>query len=93
MPVQLALLLFGLVNGGLVLRALEVGVWALPLAAIVGKPLGILAGTGVATAIGFHLHRRIGWRDLVVASLVASSGFTMALFMASPRSPPGRRSP
>lgn len=89
-PVQLALLLFGLVNGGLPLRALEVGVWALPLAAIVGKPLGILAATGVATAIGFHLHRRIGWRDLVVASLVASSGFTMALFMASAALAPGQ---
>jgi NhaA family Na+:H+ antiporter len=89
-PMHVALLLFGLVNGGVVLRAVEAGAWILPLAAIVGKPLGILAATEVAVAFGFHLHRRVGWRELVVASLLASSGFTIALFMASAALAPGQ---
>jgi NhaA family Na+:H+ antiporter len=89
-PMHVALLLFGLVNGGVVLRALEVGAWAVPIAALVGKPLGILLAAATAVAVGFHLPRRVGWRELLVASLIASSGFTVALFMASAGLAPGQ---
>lgn len=89
-PMHVALLLFGLVNGGVVLRALEVGAWAVPIAALVGKPLGILLAAAAAVAVGFHLPRRVGWRELLVASMIASSGFTVALFMASAGLAPGQ---
>jgi len=81
--VQVVLFLFGLVNGGVLIRGYDTGTWALLLAALVGRPVGILALVGLAVAAGWHLPRGLGWRPLVVAALAASSGFTFALFFAS----------
>jgi NhaA family Na+:H+ antiporter len=81
--VQIVLFFFGLVNGGVLLRGYDTGTWALLLAALVGRPLGILAAVALAVAAGWHLPKRLGWRQLVVAALAASSGFTFALFFAA----------
>jgi Na+:H+ antiporter, NhaA family len=81
--VQGVLFLFGLVNGGVMLRGYDTGTWALLLAALVGRPLGILVTVRAAVAAGWHLPRRLGWRQLVVAALASSSGFTFALFFAT----------
>ncbi len=81
--VQIVLFFFGLVNGGVLLRGYDTGTWALLLAALVGRPLGILTAVGLAVAAGWHLPKRLGWRQLVVAALAASSGFTFALFFAA----------
>ena len=51
-PAQVALFFFGLVNAGVPLGALEAGAWALPIAVIVGKPLGILVGSRPGAARG-----------------------------------------
>lgn len=89
-PAQAALFLFGLVNAGVPLQALEAGTWALPAANLSGKPLGLLIGIAIAVAAGFHLPRRVGWRELLVAALVAASGFTVALFVANGAMGPGQ---
>jgi NhaA family Na+:H+ antiporter len=89
-PMHVALFLFGLVNGGVLVRALEPSVWALPIAALVGKPLGMFAAVILALAAGFHLPHRVGWRELLVAGILASSGFTIGLFMASAMLAPGQ---
>jgi Na+:H+ antiporter, NhaA family len=81
--VQGILFLFGLVNGGVLLRGYDTGTWALLLAALVGRPLGILTAVGAAVAAGWHLPRGLGWRQLLVAALASSSGFTFALFFAT----------
>jgi Na+:H+ antiporter, NhaA family len=81
--VQGILFLFGLVNAGVVLRGYDTGTWAILAASLVGRPLGMLAAVGLAVAAGLHLPRRIGWRELVVIALAASSGFTFALFFAT----------
>jgi NhaA family Na+:H+ antiporter len=81
--VQVVLFFFGLVNGGVMIRGYDTGTWALLLAALVGRPIGIVAIVGLAVAAGWHLPRGLGWRQLVVAALAASSGFTFALFFAS----------
>jgi Na+:H+ antiporter, NhaA family len=81
--VQGILFLFGLVNGGVLLRGYDTGTWALLLGALVGRPLGILTAVGAAVAAGWHLPRGLGWRQLVVAALASSSGFTFALFFAT----------
>ncbi len=81
--VQAILFLFGLVNAGVLLRGYDTGTWAMLAAALVGRPLGILASVALAVAAGWHLPRRLGWRQLVVAAFAASSGFTFALFFAS----------
>jgi len=80
--VQVTLFLFGLVNGGVLLRGYDTGTWAVLSAALIGRPLGIVLAVGLALAAGFHLPRRIGWRDLVIVACATSSGFTLALFFA-----------
>ena len=81
--VQGILFLFGLVNGGVLLRGYDTGTWALLLGALVGRPIGILTAVRAAVAAGWHLPRGLGWRQLVVAALASSSGFTFALFFAT----------
>jgi NhaA family Na+:H+ antiporter len=81
--VQVILFFFGLVNGGVLLRGYDTGTWALLLGALVGRPLGILTAVGAAVAAGWHLPRGLGWRQLLVAALASSSGFTFALFFAT----------
>jgi Na+:H+ antiporter, NhaA family len=81
--VQAVLFMFGLVNAGVILHHYGTGTWALLTAALVGRPLGILAAVGLAVAVGFRLPRHIGWRELVVISIATTSGFTFALFFAT----------
>ena len=87
--VQAILFLFGLVNAGVILRGYDTGTWAVLAAALVGRPIGMLAAVGLACAAGLHLPRRLGWRELVVVTLTMSSGFTIALFFATGVVAPG----
>jgi NhaA family Na+:H+ antiporter len=80
---QLILFLFGLVNAGVILKAYDTGTWAILLASLIGRPLGILVGVGLGVALGLHLPRRVGIRELIVIALATSSGFTFALFLAT----------
>ena len=89
-PAQVALFCFGLVNAGVPLSALEAGVWSLPLAALVGKPLGLLAGVTLGAALGLHLPRGVHWRDMVPLGFISAAGFTMALFFATATLGPGQ---
>jgi NhaA family Na+:H+ antiporter len=89
-PAQVALFFFGVVNAGVPLNALEAGTWGVPIAVIVGKPLGILMAAGVALAAGLHLPRRVGWRELVVVGFAAAIGFSVGLFFCAALLPPGQ---
>jgi NhaA family Na+:H+ antiporter len=82
-PAQVALFFFGLVNAGVPLRALEQGTWGLPIAVIVGKPIGVLLAAGVAVAVGLHLPQRVGWRELTVVGFIAAIGFSIGLFFTA----------
>ena len=88
-PVQLVLFLFALVNAGVPLQASGVGTWAVLIAILGGKPIGITLAVGVAIAAGLHLPQRVVWRDLVVIGCAAAIGFTVALFFATAAFPPG----
>jgi Na+/H+ antiporter NhaA len=88
-PVQAVLLLFGVIAAGVPIRALDWGTLGLPLATLVGKPMGLVLRVAVASAIGLHLPFRMGWRDVFVIGLVASVGFTVALFFATAAVGPG----
>jgi Na+/H+ antiporter NhaA len=59
------------------------------LAALVGRPAGILASIALAVAAGLRLPNRLHWRELVVVALAASAGFTFALFFAASVIPAG----
>jgi NhaA family Na+:H+ antiporter len=89
-PAQITLFFFGLVNAGVRFQSLEAGTWALPIAVIAGKPIGVLVGSGLALAGGLHLPRVVGWRELLVVGLIASIGFSMALFFTAAFLPPGQ---
>jgi NhaA family Na+:H+ antiporter len=89
-PVQVALFFFGLVNAGVPVHALEAGTWGLPIAVIIGKPIGVLVGAGVALAAGLHLPHRVGWKELIVTGFIAAIGFTIGLFFCTALLPPGQ---
>ena len=86
---QVAVFLFALVNAGVLLKDYDTGTWAVLTAALVGRPLGILAAVALAHAAGLRVPRGMTWQHLVVIALAASSGFTMALFFATGLLPPG----
>lgn len=88
-PMQAILFLFGLVNGGVLLRGVGTGTWAVLGGALVGRPAGILAATAVAVAAGLRLPSRLGWREIVVVAFAAAPGFTFALFFAAAVVPAG----
>jgi NhaA family Na+:H+ antiporter len=87
--VQVVLFLFGLVNAGVPLRGWDAGTWAVLIAVLVGRPVGILTAVGLAEAAGLPLPSRIAWRQIFVVALASSSGFTFALFFASSLLPVG----
>lgn len=81
--VQLVLLMFGLVNAGVILKGYDTATWAMLAAAIIGRPLGMIAAVALAVAIGIRLPHRIGTRELIIVALATSTGFTFALFFAT----------
>lgn len=82
-PVQAVLFLFALVNAGVLVTAVGGGTWAVLLAMLAGKPLGITLSVAVAAAAGLRLPSQVGWKDLLVIGFAASIGFTVALFFAT----------
>ena len=87
--VQVVLLFYGLVNGGVVIGGEMPGAWAVLLAALVGRPMGIIASIALGMAAGLGLPARLHWRELMVVSLATSGGFTFALFVAASVIPGG----
>ena len=86
---QVALFLFGLVNGGVMLRHADTGTWAVLLAAVVGRPLGAMGAIALAIPAGFTLPPHLHWKDLVIVALATTSGFTFSLFLKSATLPIG----
>lgn len=86
---QVALFLFGLVNAGVILKHVDTGTWAVVVAAVIGRPLGVIAVLALAVGAGLHLPRRMHWKDVIVMALATTSGFTFALFLASAALPIG----
>jgi NhaA family Na+:H+ antiporter len=83
-PVHVVVFLFGLVNAGVQLQGWDAtGTWAVMLATLGGRPLGILVGVAGGLAAGLHLSARIGWRELLVVAFAASIGFAFSLLVAT----------
>jgi NhaA family Na+:H+ antiporter len=89
-PAQIALFFFGLVNAGVPFGALEIGTWGLPIAVIVGKPVGVLVGAAAAMAIGLRMPARVTWPALGIGGLIVAAGFSVGLFFTSALLPPGQ---
>jgi NhaA family Na+:H+ antiporter len=82
-PAQVVLLLFTLINAGVMFHGFGPGTWAVMIAALAGKPLGVLLAVGVAIALGLRLPYGVGWRDVVFVAFASSMGLTFALFFAT----------
>jgi NhaA family Na+:H+ antiporter len=87
--VQVILFFFGLVNAGVPLASVGTGTWVVLVALLIGKPLGILAATAVASLAGLRRPPGITWPDLVVIGIAAAIGFTVSLFFATAAFPNG----
>ena len=87
--VQVALLLFGLVNAGVMLSGYGEGTWATLAASIAGRTLGIMVTVAVSVGLGLHLPGHLRWRDVTVVAFAASIGFTFTLFFATALYPAG----
>jgi NhaA family Na+:H+ antiporter len=89
--------LFALANAGVDLSRTAIAEAAgsavaigIALGLLVGKPLGIAAGSFIATRTGLgRLPDDVGWGDLAGMGMTAGIGFTVALFIAELAFPPG----
>ena len=88
-PVQLVLFAFGLVNAGVPFSEIGIGTWAVLVAILVGKPLGIVSFALGGRVLGLHLPPDLDVPDLIVIGGVAAIGFTVALFFATAAFPRG----
>jgi NhaA family Na+:H+ antiporter len=83
------LLLFGLVNAGVVFSSVGHGTSMVFLSLLCGKPLGIVGTTFLCARIGLRAPGGLTYRDTTVLSLAAGIGFTVSLFFATAAFPPG----
>jgi NhaA family Na+:H+ antiporter len=60
-----------------------------PIAVIIGRPIGVLVAGGVAVALGMHLPFKVAWRELFVIGMIAAIGFSIGLFMSNELIAPG----
>src|SRR5688572_7879155 len=86
---QVAVFLFGLVNAGVMLSHIDTGTWAVLAAAVIGRPIGLIAAVALALSAGLKLPRHMRWEDVIVAALATTSGFTFALFLGTASLPIG----
>jgi NhaA family Na+:H+ antiporter len=86
--VQIALLLFGLANAGVMVTGYGEGTEA-TLVAAMGRTAGILLATAAALACGLHLPAQLSWRELLVVALVSTIGLTFTLYFAIALFPAG----
>ena len=82
LPVDLGLLVFGLVNAGVTIGAVGNATYAVFLALVVGKTTGIFLASYGAHRLGFQLPEGLSPAGLAVAGLIAALGLTVALFVA-----------
>jgi NhaA family Na+:H+ antiporter len=88
-PVQIVLLLFGFANAGVPFTDIGPGTYYVLAGLLLGKPIGILAFSGLAKLAGGQLPPGLRASDLLVVGLVAAIGFTVSLFFATAAFPAG----
>lgn len=81
-PVDYGLVLFGLANAGVVFSSIGPATWAVLVALVVGKTVGITVASYGGHLAGFPLPNGMNLKTLVLAGLTASLGLTVALFVA-----------
>ncbi|ABL00585.1 Na+/H+ antiporter NhaA [Pelobacter propionicus] len=80
--VDFGLFLFGLANAGVEFSSIGTVTWLVLVSLLVGKTVGIFGFGLLAERLGFRRPRGMKRRDLLVAGVVAGTGFTVALFVS-----------
>lgn len=80
--VDFGLFMFGLANAGVEFSSIGTVTWLVLASLIVGKTVGIFGFGLLAERLGFRLPRGMKGRDLLVAGVIAGTGFTVALFVS-----------
>jgi NhaA family Na+:H+ antiporter len=80
--VDFGLFMFGLANAGVEFSSIGTVTWLVLVSLVVGKTVGIFCFALLAAWFGFRLPRGMKRRDLLVAGVVAGTGFTVALFVS-----------
>lgn len=80
--VDVGMFMFGLANAGVGFSGIGTVTWLVLAALVFGKTLGIFTFGWLAGRLGFDLPRGMCRTDLLVAGIIAGTGFTVALFVA-----------
>jgi NhaA family Na+:H+ antiporter len=80
--VDFGLFMFGLANAGVQFSSIGTVTIIVLLSLLLGKTAGIFLFSTAASGLGFELPRGMKPRDLLTVSLIAGTGFTVALFVA-----------
>ena len=88
-PVQFVLLLFGFANAGVPLAQIGPGTYYVLAGLLLGKPIGILLFSGIASVAGAHLPPGLRTADVLLLGVIAAIGFTVSLFFATAAFPEG----
>ena len=89
-PVQVVLLLFGLVNAGVPFGSVGSGTWVVLAGLLAGKPIGILLMTFLGVKVfGLRPPGGLTYAHTLIVGVAAAIGFTVALFFATAAYPPG----
>jgi Na+:H+ antiporter, NhaA family len=88
-PLQAVAFLFGLANAGVLWRGFDTGTWAVVVACLVGRPVGILLIAAGAALWGLRPNRHMRWPELIVAAFIGSIGAVFALFLSTTVFPDG----
>jgi len=88
-PLQAVAFLFGLANAGVLWRGFDTGTWAVVVACLVGRPVGILLIAAGAALWGLRPNRYLRWPELIVAAFIGSIGAVFALFLSTTVFPDG----
>ena len=81
--------LFALANAGVSFEGMDVSgggsqsvMLGVLLALVIGKPLGVFAGTWIAVRVGWcRLPKAVTWTGVLVVGCLAGIGFTMSIFI------------
>ena len=87
--VDFGLLFFAFANAGVAFSNIGAVTWMILAALIIGKAIGITLFSWVAALVGFPLPSRMQVKHLLVASIIAGLGLTVALFIAGKAFPSG----
>lgn len=82
LPVDFGMFGFGLANAGVVFGSIGRATWAVVVALLVGKTLGVSLFATAADRLGFPLPQGMTPKIVVLAGLTAGLGLTVALFVA-----------